>query len=98
MGSPIKSMQYERKQIEPNKKKSKMSLISDRNLIFYSLLAGLIILSFFLIFKYSLLLPSLDARIFESFIQVVGILLGFTVVGIFYYLGKIDDQKHDFIN
>ncbi|MGC1930518.1 MAG: hypothetical protein WA667_16240 [Candidatus Nitrosopolaris sp.] len=43
-------------------------------------------------------MPSLDARIFESFIQVIGILLGFTVVGIFYYLGKIDDQKHDFIN
>jgi uncharacterized membrane protein len=76
-----------------------MSLISNRKkLIFDSLLTGLIILSFFLIFKYSLLLPTLDARIFESFIQVIGILLGFTVVGIFYYLVKIDDQKNHLIN
>lgn len=48
--------------------------------------------------KFSVLLTALDPRLFESFIQVIGILLGFTVVGIFYYLGRIDDQKHDYIN
>lgn len=43
-------------------------------------------------------LPVIHENFFEQLIQVDATILGFTLVGIFYYLGKIDDRKKDFMN
>jgi hypothetical protein len=34
-------------------------------------------------------------NIFESLIQVISMLFGFTLIAIFYYLGKVNNQKKD---
>jgi hypothetical protein len=38
-----------------------------------------------------------DISVFQVLIQVMAIFFGFQVLGIFYFLGKIDSQKRDFI-
>jgi hypothetical protein len=95
MGAPIKPVQYE----SSHKSNKKNSWSSSRviSVVIYSVPTVIISLVSYVVFEYSILLPSLDPRIFESLIEVIGILLGFTVAGIFYYLGKIEDRKCDFI-
>lgn len=48
--------------------------------------------------NYKKTLPVIHENFFEQLIQVNATILGFTLVGIFYYLGKIDDRKKDFMN
>jgi predicted transcriptional regulator len=47
---------------------------------------------------YLRLLPNIDPGIFQALIQVIATLLGFSIVAVFYYLGKIDDLKTSYVN
>ena len=47
---------------------------------------------------YFRLLPNIDPGIFQALIQVIATLLGFSIVAVFYYLGKIDDLKTSYVN
>ena len=88
MGSPIKTSDYETKSgHEPNTKKSPK--FPYRILIFYSVLVALTFLSSGVAFNYSFQLPSLDPRIFESLISVIGILLRLAVAGFFTILERL---------
>jgi hypothetical protein len=48
--------------------------------------------------NYSSMLPRLDENLFEQLAQVNATIIRFTLVGIFYYLGKVDDVKYKFLN
>jgi hypothetical protein len=41
--------------------------------------------------------PKIETNVFEQLSQINATILGFTLVGIFYYLGKLDDRKRDYI-
>jgi hypothetical protein len=47
---------------------------------------------------YSKFLPPLTSSFFQMLIQVMATLLGFTLVVVFYYLGKFDDQKKNSVS
>lgn len=38
-----------------------------------------------------------DGGVFQVLIEVMAIFFGFQILGIFYYLGKVDNQKRDFL-
>jgi hypothetical protein len=38
-----------------------------------------------------------DRSVFQVVIEVMAIFFGFQILGIFYYLGKLDNQKRDFL-
>jgi hypothetical protein len=96
MGSPIKIKEGEKESSHgPDKKISsstRMIIVSISVLVFATILAVS------LAFRYSSLLPLLDTRLFQSMIQVIGVLLGLTVAGLFYYLGRTNSQKHEYVN
>src|SRR5690349_17442947 len=92
MGAPINTSQYEKSSDRPIHRKS------SRVYLKYTIMfAAPLVLSVYLTIEFSSILPSLDPRIFETLIQVIGVLLGLTVAGMFYYLGKIDDQKYQYV-
>jgi hypothetical protein len=43
--------------------------------------------------SYLQLIPIISERIFDHLIQISATILGFTLVGIFYHLGKLDEKK-----
>ncbi len=47
--------------------------------------------------NYHQYLPKIEVNIFEQLSQINAIILGLTLVGIFYYLGKLDDRKRDYV-
>lgn len=42
--------------------------------------------------------PPFPSNIFENLIQVIAILFGFSIVAVFYYLGKADEYQRDYIH
>jgi hypothetical protein len=99
MGSPIKVPQSNSKPYQSDEEtRKKWVALKDRKLIFYPIFVGIVLLVEGFIFNYSKFLPALDPKLFESLVQVNATFLGFTIVGFFYYLGKIDDRRNDYIN
>jgi hypothetical protein len=47
--------------------------------------------------RYPGYLPTITKEVFEQLIQVNSTILGFTIVGILYYLGKFEDSKKDYV-
>jgi hypothetical protein len=47
--------------------------------------------------SYRELIPIIPESIFNHLIQISATILGFTLVGIFYHLGKVDEKKKDVI-
>lgn len=48
--------------------------------------------------SYRELIPIIPESIFNHLIQISATILGFTLVGIFYHLGKVDEKKKDVIS
>jgi heat shock protein HspQ len=48
--------------------------------------------------NYRKLIPEIPVGVFDHLIQISATILGFTLVGIFYHLGKVDEQKNDLIS
>jgi hypothetical protein len=67
--------------------------------VFYIIIIAIdFLLVNFIIPSYSKFLPNIDPSIFQALIQVIATLLGFSIVAVFYYLGKLDDLKTNYIN
>jgi hypothetical protein len=64
-------------------------------IIFYIIIGIAAILSTILSYVYAKFLPPISSSFFQMLIQVIATLFGFTVVVIFYYQSKFDDQKKD---
>jgi hypothetical protein len=47
---------------------------------------------------YLKLIPKIPQSIFDHLIQISATILGFTIVGIFYYLGKVDKERDDLVS
>jgi len=60
------------------------------------IISGLVaVISIFGYSVFGIFLPKIEDKIFEQLIQVNATVLGFTIVGIFYYLGRTNDMKRD---
>jgi hypothetical protein len=98
MGSPIKVPQANSKPESDQGNRKRWAALRNRNLKFYFIFIPIVVFVGGIVFNYSNFLPGLDPRVFESLVQVIATFLGFTIVAFFYYLGKIDDRKNDYIN
>ena len=97
MGAPIKASEphLHSNQNETGLRLSR--LIS--GIVFYIIiiLIDLILVNLILPY-YSKELPILDSKIFEVLIQVIATVLGFAIVALFYFLGKLEDLKIRFVD
>src|SRR5690348_10163935 len=98
MGSPIKVPQASSKLESDQGNRERWAALRNKDLTFYFIFIPIVVFVGGIVFNYSKFLPDLDPRVFESLVQVIATFLGFTMVAFFYYLGKIDDRKNDYIN